>query len=98
DRRPAVEDATLHLEEALHEKIARAASGKTEVRSLYDWLAAHAQAVIDEGDAALTRLSDRIWILLAEYDSGALTQDELRADLNDLLAARKAPSIAAPST
>jgi len=57
-------------------------AGESTLDEMWDWLVNHVEATRESSPAR--ELSDRLWILLSEYDLGDRDEESIRAELRAL--------------
>ena len=88
----------MDLATELKELIRAYVEGTRTITDVRDWLAVHVQDIEDADDPVAEDLSGDAWTLLAEFDCGHRTEEDLRSELSLFLAGRNiAVAGAAPS-
>jgi hypothetical protein len=77
---------TMPVVHGLEEKVEAVAEGRSSVEELRLWLGERVQAVADANNAHVTELSDRAWILVAEWLDGLRDESSVRCELSEALA------------
>lgn len=72
----------------LQEQIRAYLAGRSTLVELRDWLADHAQAIVDSGHRELDELDGLVWVLVSELDYGHRDEADVR---RELAAATRAP-------
>lgn len=78
----------MNLAQQLQARVRAYVEGQATLTDVRAWLAEHAQAIADAGDAALNELDGRAWILISEYDYGHRDEVGLRTALGELAGPR----------
>jgi len=86
----------MNIAQELRERVSAFVECRGNLRDLQTWLAAHVQAIADADDPQATRLSDELWILIAECGDRLRDEDSVRVDLAELLSPE--PAAARPAT
>lgn len=76
----------MSLAEELQARIRACVEERLELSSLRDWLGDHVQVIEDAQDDRADTLADGAWILLSELDYGHRDEDEVRSELEQLIA------------
>jgi hypothetical protein len=64
-------------------------AGHTPLEAIREWLARHAQDIIDAQDSQLDELDGELWLLISEMDRGDLDADQVRAELTRFVSEQK---------
>jgi hypothetical protein len=78
----------MSVGQELLDTIAAFIEGRIALSDLQLWLAGHVQIVADAGDPDATELSDRAWIVVAEWLDGFRDEPNARAELAAFLRQR----------
>lgn len=75
----------MSLESELRHVVDDFLRGGRSLGDVHTWLTGHVQVTLD--DAAVRDLSDRVWMLISEYDRDDRSEESLRQELARLAVA-----------